>query len=191
MDQGYGVFNLLIFKVQSVYSLKSKLQTLLPDTYEVLAQFADLLPCGEVSPAYPFTGYVLNINVTTRIHRDWGDKEICLVLPIFDSGCIGGELCLKELGLVMRMKSLDVIIFASHQLSHFNLNYIGKRASLVLHSDRGGDAWVCDRDGWENNIYTSTVFCGSSSGNTSKVGIKKVYHDIQADKEEEMDCSSD
>lgn len=177
-----------------IYLLVSKLQTLLPETYEVLAQFADLLPCGEVSPAYPFTGYVLNINVTPRIHRDWGDKEICLVLPLFDGACIGGELCLKELGLVMKMRSLDVIIFASHHLSHFNLNYIGKRASLVLHSDRGSDAWVRDRNGWENNVYTSTVFCGSSSGNTSRVSIKKVYHDIHTDntdlEEEGMDCSS-
>ncbi|KAF8871280.1 hypothetical protein CPB84DRAFT_1623617, partial [Gymnopilus junonius] len=76
--------------------------------------------CG-VSPVYPFGGYVLNINVSTRIHHDTGDQHICLVLVISD--CVGGELVFKEPGLVLDLKNGDVVIFTSKDISHFNQHF--------------------------------------------------------------------
>lgn len=89
--------------------------------------------------------------MSTLIHRDWNDKELCIVIPISD--CEGGDLVLFELGLVLTLNSGDMVIFRSGEISHFNLHYRGKRASLVLHSDRSGDYWVNGRNNWADNIH--------------------------------------
>jgi hypothetical protein len=109
------------------------------------------LPGNERAIAHPFSGLVLNLNVMTLIHRDWHDKDICTVIPISD--CVGGALVLMELGLVLDLTNGDTVIFRSAELSHFNLHYKGKRASLVLHSDRSGDSWVDRRNNWADNVY--------------------------------------
>lgn len=130
------------------------MKKLLPDEYDILIKFTDSLPGGATSPVYPFAGLVININVCTEIHRDRKDAEsLCMVVPLFDRDTIGGHLCIQELGLVMGMKSLDVVIFKSALLTHFNLHYTGKRASLVFKSDYTGATWVKDQNGWIDNIY--------------------------------------
>jgi hypothetical protein len=101
--------------------------------------------------AHPFTGIVININVATLGHRDRKDKRICLVLPIGDF--TGGELCLYEPGLVIALRPGDLVIFPSYRYTHFNLDYEGLRSSLVLHSDKEGDRWLTDRNGWVGNEY--------------------------------------
>ena len=131
-----------------------KLQQLLPNNYEILGQFVDILPCEEPSPIYPFAGFVINLNVATRVHRDYMDDSICVVISISDS--IGGELCILELGLVVCLRSGDAIIFKSSQLTHFNMHYQGRRASLVFHSDKMAERWVKDRNGWKHNIFMKT-----------------------------------
>src|SRR6266704_1871384 len=55
----------------------------------------DGLP-SDTAPVYPFSGYVVNLNVSTRAHRDLQDKKICLIIVISSEDCIGGELCLVE-----------------------------------------------------------------------------------------------
>ena len=64
------------------------------------------------------------------IQRDTGDEDICLVLVLSD--CVGGELCLKVPGVVLKMIMGDVVSFKSGEISHFNLHYMGKRVSLVF-----------------------------------------------------------
>lgn len=130
-----------------------QLKDILPEEYDILAQFTECLPNGATSPTYPFSGLVLNFNVSTSVHRDTKDQSVCLVMPLFDSSTSGGHLCIKELGLVIEMKSMDFVIFRSSKLMHFNLHYIGKRTSLVLHSDSAGAKWVQDRNGWVDNIF--------------------------------------
>ena len=127
------------------------MKELLPDTYETLSYLVEALPNGDTSPVHPFTGFVLNVNVSTRIHRDWGDEDVCLVLVLSD--CSGGELCLKEPGVVLKLNTGDIVIFKSGEISHFNLHYIGKRASLVFHTDRAAWSWARDRNGWQHNVY--------------------------------------
>ena len=120
----------------------------------------EILPCSDVSPVYPFGGFVININVTTRIHRDHGDHDICLVLTISD--CTGGELCLFEPGIVLGLRTGDAVVFSSAAISHFNLHYKGIRASIVLHSDKRGMDWVADRNGWAHNVFMRTHISTSS-----------------------------
>jgi len=60
---------------------------------------------------------------------------------------------LYEAGLVVDMRCGDAIVFKSSNIGHFNLHYAGKRASLVLHSDRDFDRWVLNRNNWESNRY--------------------------------------
>jgi hypothetical protein len=130
-----------------------QLRRSLPTTYENLCIFADVLPGNEVSPAHPFGGFVLNINVVTGAHRDVKDLELCLVLAVGNH--TGGELCLVEPGLVLRLRNGDMAIFPSGRLTHFNLHYQGTRASVVLHSDYAGKIWGENRMGWQHHNFMS------------------------------------
>jgi predicted 2-oxoglutarate/Fe(II)-dependent dioxygenase YbiX len=77
------------------------------------------------------------------------DKIICMILVISD--CEGGELVLYEPGLVLDLRSGDVAIFPSDDITHFNLHFRGKRASLVFHTDKMADSWGKSRNGWATN----------------------------------------
>ena len=92
----------------------------------------------------------MNLNISTRIHRDWKDHRICLVIVFSD--CEGGDLAFMEPGIVFSLNSGDMIIFPSAKISHFNLHFKGKRVSLVLHSDNAAQKWVDSRNGWESNV---------------------------------------
>jgi hypothetical protein len=129
----------------------SQLELLLPDLFLELAEAADSLPGNEQLAAHPFTGFVLNFNGATRIHRDWDDQDICVV--IISSDCKGGSLVFKELGLVLDLQNGDMVTFRSSKLSHFNLHFKGLRTSLVLHSDQSMDSWVKNRNNWEQNKF--------------------------------------
>lgn len=132
------------------------MKELLPDDYKNMSAFVDLLPACAFSPVYPYSGFVFNINVSTRMHRDSKDKGMCLVMPFFSDTTVGGELCILELGLVFRLRPFDAIFFRSGDLTHFNRHYVGERGSFVFHSDATADRWVESRNGWDHNIYLST-----------------------------------
>ena len=72
-------------------------KSLLPKAYKNLSNFVDCLPRNEHPIAYPFSGFIVNVNVLTRSHWD-----ICIVIPISD--CEGGEL-----GLVLDLKNGDMV----------------------------------------------------------------------------------
>ncbi|KAK0436800.1 uncharacterized protein EV420DRAFT_1241136, partial [Desarmillaria tabescens] len=74
------------------------IRTLLPDVYQELTVFVDHLPLNDKSVAYPFSGFVINVGISTNGHRDGFDKLICAVIPFGDWE--GGELCLYEAGYV-------------------------------------------------------------------------------------------
>lgn len=123
----------------------------LNDLFLTLTAVAEVLPGHPSLTAYPFTGVVLNLNVYTRGHRDGKDLAACLVIPI--GTFTGGELALNEPGLVVGLRSGDGILFPSCDITHFNMAYKGRRASLVCHSDRFHSAWVEERFGWSRNTY--------------------------------------
>ena len=66
---------------------------------------------------------------------------------------IGGALVTVENGLVVELTSGDFTVFPSQRVTHLNMPYVGKRASLVCHTDREGQSWVRDRNGWVVNSY--------------------------------------
>lgn len=109
----------------------------------------EVLPSNQASPVQPFLGFVLNLNISSRCHRDHGDKTFCMVIPIGDYE--GGELCLMEPGIVIPLRSGDIILFLSSAVTHFNLHYKGERGSLVLHSDKEINKWTNGRNGWSCN----------------------------------------
>lgn len=121
----------------------------MPGTYEHLEAYARILPGNNQAVGAPFLGLVINLNVVTAAHRDSKDDAVCLVLAI---GCFtGGELVLYEPGLVLPLTNGDFVVFPSCKLTHFNLHYIGQRASIVLHTDREMGKWLEDRNGWSTN----------------------------------------
>lgn len=56
-----------------------------------------------------------------------------------------------ESGLVVGLKSGDWIVFHSAKATHFNLYFHGRRASLVMHTDKAMGGWVDGYNGWKNN----------------------------------------
>ena len=142
----------------------------MPDSYKKLAKYGNCLPGDEFLAGYPFGGIVLNLNIATRIHRDTEDLDLCLIIVI--SKCIGGDLVLLEPGLVLGQRNGDAMVFPSGDISHYNMNFAGFRASIVFHSDRASESWtgtpsyisemsttrsrdksISDRNGWGKNIY--------------------------------------
>jgi len=117
---------------------------------------------NEVTAVPPFTGFVVNFNVTTVLHRDHHDEVMCLVLVVSD--CTGGQLCIRELGLVFEMESGDFIVFRSRHFTHFNLHFVGRRISLVFHSDLHYRSWRENRNGWSRNGNFSCSYVDLSNG---------------------------
>ena len=59
-------------------------------------------------------------------------------------------------GVVVELSNGDFIIFDSVKITHFNLHFTGKRASLVLHSDADGRYWEESRNQWQDSQYLSS-----------------------------------
>jgi hypothetical protein len=102
----------------------------LPDSYKKLAEYANCLPGDEFVAGYPFGGIILNLNIATKIHRDSEDLDLCLIIVI--SKCVGGDLVLLEPGLVLGQRNGDAMVFPSGDISHYNLNFVVFRASIVF-----------------------------------------------------------
>ncbi|TFK58677.1 hypothetical protein BDN72DRAFT_781767 [Pluteus cervinus] len=131
--------------------LEEHLPALIPDVFSVWETYANSLPLASIPPAYPFTGLVLNLCVSTSAHKDINDESLCVVVP-FGNKWTGGELCLFEPGLVVDLQPGDVIVFPSSQITHFNAHMNGERGSFVLYSDKKMGDWVKEANGWEDHI---------------------------------------
>ncbi|RDX47707.1 hypothetical protein OH76DRAFT_1353787 [Lentinus brumalis] len=129
--------------------IEEKLRRFFPGLVKKISVLASSLPGHQDVPAYPFSGFVLNINVATRVHRDGKDLHACLVMPIGEF--TGGDLVLVEPGLVLPLRCGDLVFFLSPEISHFNLHFKGMRASLVCHTDREGVVWSQTGNGWNGS----------------------------------------
>jgi hypothetical protein len=131
------------------------MQQELPEEYQEIEVYCRSLSFGDLPASHPFAGVVVNFCVSCNGHRDWIDKLLCVVIPFGDWE--GGELVLYELGLVIKLKPGDILIFPSCHITHFNLHFSGLRGSLVLHSDIQGDKWVKNLNGWSKHIVTENI----------------------------------
>jgi hypothetical protein len=133
-----------------------KISTRFPEEFDELQLAANILPARENSPAYPFCGFVLNINGITKVHRDPHDfRHFCVVIVIGNH--TGGELCLLEPGLVLELRHGDTVIFQSGRVTHFNLHYSGIRASIVLNTDAAIYQYASNNmNGWATNTFMSS-----------------------------------
>jgi hypothetical protein len=122
----------------------------LQEDYEVLMHLSNSLPGGYEGPVSPFLSLVVNLNIRSEAHKDRMDKNVCLVIPIGDFS--GGELVLVEQGLVLELGSGDLVVFRSAEATHFNLDYTGERASMVLHTDKNISTWAESRNFWKGNF---------------------------------------
>jgi hypothetical protein len=144
-------YNALMEALADICNVVNDLLTLhMPEQHSELAIFCDILPLNCRPATYPFSGCVINIQVSTAGHRDSLDKTICVVIPFgkFE----GGEVVLYEAGIVIDLRPGIVLIFPSFKFTHFNLHFNGFRGSVVLLSDKEGDSWVKDRNGWKDHI---------------------------------------
>jgi hypothetical protein len=144
-----------------VLKVTLQLEEILPKEYEIIKLFADVLPADAASPAFPFSGFVINFNVSTKIHRDGKDLDFCVVLVISSSDCEGGDTCFLEAGIRLGLRNGDFLVFPSTVLSHFNLHFKGQRASVVWHTDSAGTEWVKKRNGWSSSSYMNVCSLGT------------------------------
>jgi hypothetical protein len=110
---------------------------------------------AQTSPAYPFTGFVLNICAVTKGHRDSGDLCLCVVIPLGEWE--GAELCLYEPRLVLDLSAGDMVAFPSHLITHFNLHMKGTRFSIILQTDKDMERWTATRNEWLNHMAPNTI----------------------------------
>ncbi|KAJ7573585.1 hypothetical protein C8J56DRAFT_1066087 [Mycena floridula] len=114
------------------------------------------LPFDTSSAARPFTGYIININVTTNGHLDINDRDLCVVVPFAEWE--EGQIVFYQLGLVVDLGPLDIIIFPSNCITHFNLCHQGKCGSVVASTDKVLDAWVKDKNGYAGKNFRGKIF---------------------------------
>lgn len=125
----------------------------LPKENDGLEVYVELIPSSNRSPVEPWCGWVLNLNVLTRIHRDNRDGILCGDLPITNKGFVGGNLVLAQPGLVIPLMNGDFGTFQSMSTDHFNLDYKGERCSFVFQTDKEFKSWAEDRHGWASNAF--------------------------------------
>ncbi|KAK1223938.1 hypothetical protein PQX77_013177 [Marasmius sp. AFHP31] len=123
----------------------------LPDENDKLESFTNRIPHHNFSPAHPFGGVTVNLNAATIAHMDLMDWLICLVHTLHD--CTGGELVLEELGVVIKLYSGDFAVFASMGLTHYNMDFKGRRVSFAFSTDIAAKKWVENNNGWRTNIH--------------------------------------
>ncbi|THV01848.1 hypothetical protein K435DRAFT_654520 [Dendrothele bispora CBS 962.96] len=111
----------------------------------------DIFPLQDTNPVRPFSSFVLNLNVMTQPHRDWGDKNGCIVLVLGEH--LGGGIVFHEARVVVETSHADSVTFQSGRLTHYNLSYSGVRASVVIHSDKAGSEYQKNGNGWDDNQY--------------------------------------
>ncbi|KAI1788744.1 fungal-specific transcription factor domain-containing protein [Ganoderma leucocontextum] len=83
MLDNYEEYDALCLALEQVFTwIERKLKVHLGDLYDEIACYAEELPGRVTSPAHPFAGFVLNLNIAAKVHRDVKDNKACLVLPI-------------------------------------------------------------------------------------------------------------
>ncbi|KAJ7586945.1 hypothetical protein C8J56DRAFT_1051242 [Mycena floridula] len=93
--------------------------------------FVQELPFDTSPGATPFIGYIINLNVTR------------------------GQIVFYQLDIFANLNPLDIVIFPSNHITHFNLCHKHKHGSVVTSTDKGFDAWVKDENGvniWKQPI---------------------------------------
>lgn len=125
----------------------------LPEEYDGMQVYAELIPSSNHSAVDPWCGWVLNLNVMTRIHRDNGDVGLCADGVITSPDYVGGDLCLAQPGLILPLLNGDFSFFTSMSTDHFNLDYKGERCSYVFQTCKEFKSWEEDRHGWKDNKF--------------------------------------
>ena len=90
---------------------------------------------------------MLNIRCRTDGHKDAADRSLCAVIPF--GHFKGGQLVLYEPRLVLDIKPGTIVVFPSHGITHFNLDFNGVRGSVVLHTDANAKKWIENSNGWK------------------------------------------
>jgi len=77
-----------------------------------------------------FSFLVCNISQIKKVHRDWNDHNLCVVIPTSDFE--GGELFFPYMNIKIQARKGDMIIFDSRAIWHGVLESFGQRRSIVL-----------------------------------------------------------
>ena len=142
-----------------------QVQEVFPADFSELNAVAEYLPLDANSACTPFTGMVCNINACSNGHADKGDLNLCVVVPFgyWDDG----ELVLYQLGVAVKLQPLDIIIFDSKEMIHFNMPYKGLRGSLVMNTDKTLQGYRTDLNGWKDKNFKTNMFSWTQARTTT------------------------
>ncbi|KAJ7572063.1 hypothetical protein C8J56DRAFT_906844 [Mycena floridula] len=110
----------------------------------------------QVSRAAPFIGYIINLNVTRDGRLDIKDRDLCATMPFAEWEA--GQIVFYQLDIFTNLNPLDIVIFPSNHITHFNLCHKHKHGSVVTLTDKGFDAWVKDENGYAGENFGVGVF---------------------------------
>ena len=60
--------------------------------------------------------------------------------------------------MVLDLHIGHLVIFPSTKISHFNLNFQGKRAFIVFYTDKEVEHWAANQNGWGHNIHLKMLY---------------------------------
>ncbi|KAI0702139.1 hypothetical protein C8Q76DRAFT_597751, partial [Earliella scabrosa] len=84
-------YNNLCVALDEVFEwIQNRMEDRFPELTVTISALARLTPGNDRAPAYPFSGFVINLNSYTKVHRDGLDLGGCLVMAI--GKFAGGEL---------------------------------------------------------------------------------------------------
>ncbi|KAJ8503305.1 hypothetical protein ONZ45_g10968 [Pleurotus djamor] len=153
-------------------SLRLQLESLLPLEYKIEKMFADIFPGVDISPVFPFSGIVVNLNVQTLIHRDCKDVLLCLVLAIGDF--VDGDICFSDPGLRIQLRNGEWIVFDSQRMAHFNMPYLDCCAVSFI------PPWKLDRTQCNRVSLRGSGkdFCGVNSPKSEYAAVGETGHEL-------------
>ena len=130
---------------------------------------ASALPFTSKCQVHPHTSLVVNLDAMAAAHFDSMDSCSCVLSPFGQFS--GAEIVLWELGIIIRLRSFDVLDFLSKLILHFNLWYAGKRGSFIMTTDKTGKNYAQEYNSWVAQVHheaaASQLAAGGSSATAS------------------------
>ncbi|KAJ7572414.1 hypothetical protein C8J56DRAFT_1068796 [Mycena floridula] len=143
-------------ETQSHLSIPQTISSGLLSESDELEFFVQELPFDTSPGPTPFIGCIINLNVTSDGHLDIKDRDLCAIMPFAEWE--GGQIVFYQLDIFANLNPLDIVIFPSNHITHFNFCHKHKHGSVVTSTDKGFDAWIKDENGYAGENFGVGVF---------------------------------
>ncbi|KAJ7577896.1 hypothetical protein C8J56DRAFT_1060581 [Mycena floridula] len=124
-----------------------------PIVFQVIQQ---AISSGLLSESDELEFFVQELPFDTSPVMATKDRDLCATMPFAEWE--GGQIVFYQLDIFANLNPLDIVIFPSNHIIHFNLCHKHKHGSVVTSTDKGFDAWVKDENGYAGENFGVGVF---------------------------------